>query len=147
MSVTTDVAIDKFMSGFNCAQAVLFAFCDQVQLDSNLALKLACGFGAGMGRKGEVCGAVSGGVLAISARYGRDEAADASATEVTYKKTSELLRRFAAKHNTVICKVLLGGCDLTIPEGQQWFKDKELKKVVCTKCVESVVEIVEELLV
>lgn len=146
MSVTTDMAVDKFISGFNCAQAILFAFSDKVDLERNLALKLACGLGAGMGRKGEICGAVSGGVLALGARYGRGETDDASATETTYKKTNELLSIFAAKHGSVSCKTLLGGCDLTIPIGQQWFKDKELKKEVCTRCVESVAEIVEGLL-
>jgi hypothetical protein len=47
-------AIAKFISGYNCAQSVLFSFCDDLNLDKNKALKIACGFGAGMGRKEEV---------------------------------------------------------------------------------------------
>ena len=60
MGSRTETAIAKFLEGYNCAQTVLYAFCDELQLEKNTALKLACGFGAGMGRNGEVCGAVSG---------------------------------------------------------------------------------------
>ena len=54
------IAEEKFGGGYNCAQSVLFSFCEELGLDADTALKIACGFGAGMGRKGEVCGAVSG---------------------------------------------------------------------------------------
>jgi len=54
MTDKVDVAVAKFMSGYNCAQAVLFAHCDELGLEKNAALKMACGFGAGMGRKEEV---------------------------------------------------------------------------------------------
>jgi len=65
MTIKTEAATSKFLEGFNCAQSVLFSFCDDLQLDKNSALKLSCGFGGGMGRKEEVCGAVSGGIMAI----------------------------------------------------------------------------------
>jgi C_GCAxxG_C_C family probable redox protein len=57
----TDIAVQKFTSGYNCAQSVLSSFSNDLGLDENTPLKIACGFGAGMGRKQEVCGAVSGG--------------------------------------------------------------------------------------
>jgi hypothetical protein len=44
-------AVLKFAEGYNCAQSVLFSFCDDLNLDKDKALKIACGFGAGMGRK------------------------------------------------------------------------------------------------
>lgn len=42
-------------------------------------MKLASGFDAGMGRIQEVCGAVSGGVLALGARFGHGEPAESEA--------------------------------------------------------------------
>lgn len=54
MKTRSDIALEKFLAGYNCAQAVLFSFCDDLGFDKNAALKLACGFGAGMARKQEV---------------------------------------------------------------------------------------------
>ena len=53
----SEQAISKFMEGYNCAQSVFFSFCDDLKIEKDKALKMACGFGAGMGRKEEVCGA------------------------------------------------------------------------------------------
>ncbi|HPP50955.1 MAG TPA: C-GCAxxG-C-C family protein, partial [Spirochaetota bacterium] len=61
----SQVAIAKFTKDYNCAQSVLFSFCDYLNCDKDVALKISCGFGAGMGRKEEVCGAVTGGIMVI----------------------------------------------------------------------------------
>ena len=88
MKSKSEIAVEKFLGGFNCAQSVFYSFCDDLQFDNNTALKIACGFGAGMGRKEEVCGAVSGGVLVLGIKYGRGEKDEKTATELTYAKTS-----------------------------------------------------------
>jgi C_GCAxxG_C_C family probable redox protein len=141
-----EIATSKFLEGYNCAQAVIFSFCEDLNLDKETALKLSCGFGAGMGRKQEVCGAVSGGILAIGAKYGRNEQTDATATETTYKKTQELMNSFSKKHGTYICRKLLDGCELTTDEGQMRFKENKFKNAVCIPCVQSTVEILETLI-
>ena len=69
MGTKNETAIQKFTSGYNCAQAILYSFKDEINIDGDTALKMACGFGAGMGRKGEVCGAVTGGIIVIGAKY------------------------------------------------------------------------------
>jgi hypothetical protein len=51
MSQRSEMAGEKFLTGYNCAQSILYSFCDDLKIDKNLALKLACGLGAGMGRK------------------------------------------------------------------------------------------------
>src|SRR5690348_4462792 len=110
-------ATAKFLDGYNCAQAVLVANCDRLQLDKNLALRLATGLGAGMAREGEVCGAVTGGILALSLKYGRGEGDDRSKTDDTYARTQAFLAHFKARHASVICRELIH-CDLRTPEGQ-----------------------------
>jgi len=145
MTDKVDAAVGKFMSGYNCAQAVLFAYCDELHLDKNAALKLACGFGAGMGRKEEVCGAVTGGIVVLGAMYGRGENDDRAATETTYARTRELLERFQFRHGTYICRELLDGCDLTTKEGQSYFKQNDLVNRTCKECVGSVVQILAEM--
>ena len=85
MKTRNDIALEKFLAGYNCAQAVLFSFCDDLGFDKDAALRLACGFGAGMARKQEVCGAVTGGILAIGLKHGRGEGQNRTPTEATYE--------------------------------------------------------------
>jgi C_GCAxxG_C_C family probable redox protein len=147
MNNKIEIATGKFLSGFNCAQSVLYPFSDEIGIDKNIALKAACGFGAGMGRKQEVCGAVTGGIITIGAKYGRGENDDASATDKTYVKTRELMDKFQTKHGTFMCLELLHGCNLTTEKGQKYFKEKDLKNKICMGCVGDVVQILEEILV
>ena len=146
MKDRTEIAVSKFSEGYNCAQSVFYSYCDALQFDKNTALKMATGFGAGMGRKEEVCGAVTGGIMVIGAKYGRGEGDDRTATELTYKKTRELMDRFEKKHGTFICRKLLHGCDLNTEEGQKHFKDNDLSNTTCKPCVRSVVEILESIM-
>jgi len=115
-------------------------------LAEETALKIACGFGAGMARNQEVCGAITGGILVLGLRYGRGSNDDRSAMELTYSKTRELMGQFSKQHGTLICRELLDGCDLTSEEGQKYFKENELLKKTCTPCVKSMVEILERIL-
>ena len=55
-----EIAKNNFMQGYNCAQAVLLAFCDDLGFDEQTALMLASPFGGGIGRMREVCGTVTG---------------------------------------------------------------------------------------
>ena len=146
MSNRSVVATAKFLSGYNCAQSIVYAFSDALEIDKNLALKMACGFGAGMGRKQEVCGAVSGGIMVIGLKYGRGENDGRKLMDLTYVKVRELMDRFSEKHGTFICRQLVGGCELTTEEGQRYFKENDLLQKLCKPCVESVAEILEDIL-
>jgi C_GCAxxG_C_C family probable redox protein len=139
-------ASEKFLEGYNCAQSVFYCFCDDLGFDKNTALKISTGFGGGMGRKEEVCGAVSGGIIVLGMKHGRGEKDGRAATELTYQKTRELMDRFAVEHGTFICRKLLGGCELTTQEGQKYLKENDLLNKVCKPCVESVVQILEKML-
>lgn len=146
MTNRDDIAVQKFSEGYNCAQAVVFAWSDDVHLDKEIALKLACGFGGGMGRKGEVCGAVTGGLLVIGARYGRGENDDRAVTQRTYAKVSELMEKFQSTYGTVLCRQLLNVSDLTTEEGQRYIQEHDLTNKVCKNCVRSAVQILEDVL-
>lgn len=141
MKNRSETAISKFIEGYNCAQSVFYSFCDELQLDQELALKIACGFGAGMGRKQEVCGAVTGGIMVIGAKVGRGSKDDKAVTEATYQKTRDFIDRFSKLNGAVTCRDLLGGCELMTEEGQRHFKDNDLLNKVCKPCIQSTVEI------
>ncbi len=53
-------AMENFLSGYNCTQAVALAFSDLLDIDQSMLLRMSSSFGGGMGRLREVCGTVSG---------------------------------------------------------------------------------------
>ena len=101
----------NFKEGYNCSQAVFAAFSEEVGLPRQTALQLASGFGGGIGRMREVCGAFSGAVMALGALYGSDDPAHKTAV---YAMVQELAAKFKAETGSLICRELLG---LDKPEG------------------------------
>ncbi len=136
----TQTASERFLAGYNCSQAVLYALAPQLGLDQDTALRLACGFGAGIGRTQEVCGAVSGGVMAIGLRHGRGDQEDKARTEDCYRRTQDFLSGFRQRHGSIHCRELIG-CDLRTPEGQSQFKERRLLAETCVKCVQTATEL------
>ena len=63
MGVKED-AVRFHQMGCNCAQSVLAACGKYTGLEQDTALSVAAGFGGGV-RSGEICGAISGAVMAI----------------------------------------------------------------------------------
>ena len=114
-------------------------------MPEEVALKIVCGLGAGMGRKKEVCGAVTGGILVLGMRHGRGCNDDRSAMELTYLKTREFMDEFAKKNGSFICRKLLNDCDLMTGEGQKHFKENDFLNKICKPCVRSAVEIIENI--
>lgn len=76
MTAHEQTACSLFRQGYNCAQAVVGAFCDEIGMTQSAALRLASAFGGGMGRMREVCGAVSGMYMVLGILYGYDDATE-----------------------------------------------------------------------
>jgi C_GCAxxG_C_C family probable redox protein len=66
-----DDAAAYFNEGFSCSQAVVSSFSEDLGFDKETARKISCGFGAGMARTGNICGAVTGAMMVIGLKYGR----------------------------------------------------------------------------
>ena len=130
-------AEELFLQGYNCAQAVSCACAGDCGVPPELVVKLATGFGAGMGRTQETCGAVSGAILALGLRGGRALGDDKARTEETYAKVQALQRDFAALHGSCLCRELLSGCDLRTPEGQREFKERDFLRQRCAEYVKT----------
>ncbi|HRS67990.1 MAG TPA: C-GCAxxG-C-C family (seleno)protein [Paludibacteraceae bacterium] len=139
-----EVALSKFEEGYHCAQSVVYAFADEVNIDKNTLMSISTGFGAGIGRKQEVCGAVSGAIIILGAKYGRKENELIGKTETTYNKTQEFIDEFTKEKGTIKCSELLQGCNLQTEEGQKLFKEKDLKHEVCSKCIELACKILQK---
>ena len=143
MSIKQDLAAEIFNNGFNCAQSVLAVFCESYGLDRETALKAATGLGSGF-RSGEICGAVSGAVLAIGLKYGQYKPEDVEAKSNCHAKTLEFLNLFKEKNGCMTCREILG-YDISTKEGMEQAKNKNLFKSTCTAMVKSAVSILEEL--
>lgn len=103
-----DKAKELFLSGYNCAQAVFGAFCEEFGIDFELGVKISSGFGGGIARRREVCGAVSGAVMVLSMVHGySDSKADAEKKKL-YEEVRGVLKNFENETGSIICRELLG---------------------------------------
>lgn len=118
-------ARERFDEGFSCAQAVFSAFAEEI-LGREAALRTASSFGAGMARRGDTCGAVTGALMVLGLLYGRAEADDTDAKELNYLLANRLIDRFEAKAGSRVCRELVG-FDPGTEEGRRRFhEDPEL---------------------
>jgi C_GCAxxG_C_C family probable redox protein len=101
-------AVDNFMAGYGCCQAVVAAFADLYGVDDTLAKRLAAGFGGGVGRMRMMCGAVSGIVILVGLDCGQTEGSDREGKSACYKVVQELLNRSKEENGSLICAELLG---------------------------------------
>jgi C_GCAxxG_C_C family probable redox protein len=145
MSERIEFAAAKFQEGFVCSQAVLAAFADCFGLSHETALRIAAGFGGGIGRSAETCGAVSGAVMVLGMAYGAVRSDDLKAKQLTYQKAREFFDSFRQRHPSLRCRELLP-CDISTAEGFQAAQDQKLFSTVCPQFVKDAVEIVEGLL-
>jgi C_GCAxxG_C_C family probable redox protein len=97
----------QFEKGFSCAPAVLSTYSEQLGLEKTSALKIACGFGGGIGRTGRTCGAVTGAVMVIGLKYGQVNLADEKSRQKTHKLVKEFIDRFTAVHGSIECRELI----------------------------------------
>jgi len=98
----------QFEKGFSCAPAVLSTYSEQFGLAKELALKIACGFGGGIGRMGRTCGAVTGAVMVIGLKYGQANVADEESRQETHKLVKKFIDKFTALHGSIECRELIG---------------------------------------
>ncbi|MCX6151182.1 MAG: C-GCAxxG-C-C family protein [Ignavibacteriales bacterium] len=141
----SEIAIECFQNGFSCSQAVISTYCEELGLDKESALKIACAFGGGMGHIGETCGAVTGAFMVIGLKHGKIKVDDNEAKAKTYELVAEFAKRFKALNNSIHCFELIG-FDLSTEEGLAQARESNRFKTVCPKLVKDAAEIVEELL-
>lgn len=103
-----EYAKQLFTEGYNCAQAVMIAFAEDFGLDKDTAALISSGFGGGMGRMREVCGAVSGMTMAASMLFGYSDPKAKLEKKESYQTVQALMNQFKEKNGSYICRELLG---------------------------------------
>jgi len=100
-------AFDYHDSGFHCAEAVSKAVVETYGqgMSQNIPM-VATAFGGGVGRTHQdICGALTGGVIALGCLFGRNEPS-ADWTDAS-ELAAELKRRFVLEHGTTNCGAIL----------------------------------------
>jgi len=99
---------ELFLTGSNCAQAVVLAFSDVTGLDERTAKRLSASFGGGIGRMREVCGAVSGMMMVLGLLYGYEEPGEKDCNKKAhYQVVQQLAGRFREECGSIICREIL----------------------------------------
>lgn len=140
-----ETALESFRSGLNCSQSVLKVYCDRLNIDKDLAMNISCGFGGGMGRLQETCGAVTGSYMVLGLFNGKKFPDNKDKKERTYSMIQMFSKRFKSIHGTTDCKSLLN-CDLNTEEGQLYAKENKLFETLCEQCISDSIKVLEDLL-
>ena len=138
----SEYAVDLFVQGYNCAQAVAVAFCDVTGLDEKTAARMASSFGGGMGRMREVCGAVSGMLLVAGLLYGYDDPKASKEKRDLYAQVQAMAGRFREELGTIICRELLKNPPSDpnpTPRTAEFYKERP-----CARMVKTAARIMEE---
>lgn len=131
-------ALELFLSGCNCSQAVFAAFSDITGLDLESSKKVSFALGGGISRTRNVCGAVLGMLMVIGCV---DKTND---KKHIYQLGQELMNKFKDINGSYICGELLNSND-TNPTPQKR-DEKYYQKRPCTMLVESAAKILDEYL-
>lgn len=131
MSQTTgnkeDIAAERsralFDSGMYCAESVLQAIAEVMEIQNDLIPRIATGFCGGLSRTCGPCGALSGAVMALNMLYGRQSPEES--VKENYILVHNLVKHFVSQFGSMNCKELIH-CDLGTDEGHRYFEENNL---------------------
>ena len=131
----SEYAVDLFVQGYNCAQAVAAAFGDLTGLEEKTAARMASCFGGGMGRMREVCGAVSGMLLVAGLLYGYDDPRATKEKRELYAQVQAMAGQFREELGSIVCRDLLKNPPSDphpTPRTEQFYKERPCARMVKT---------------
>lgn len=130
----TEKAMELHKKGYNCCQAAALAFADLFERDVEMIYKLAEGFGAGMGGRDGVCGALSGAVMLAGLKNSDGKLEGGQSKAETYKLSEAMYRAFEEKAGSVICRTIKG------------MDNRDIPLCSCDDCIKFAVEIAQNVL-
>lgn len=138
------LALDLHHQGFNCAQAAFAALAEgKGGVARRTALRTAACFGGGM-RCGEVCGAVTGALMALGVERGFDDPAQADEKARAAAQARAFHAEFRRRNGTLLCRELLGE-DPNAPGAVDRLKAACTMPRVCDGAIADAVDIAENL--
>lgn len=128
-------ATSSMENGLNCSQAIFSIYGQYLGMDRDTCLKITSVFGGGINRTGNVCGAVTGALMAIGLKHAEVES-DSVASEFT--------KKFRERNGTIICRELIDHNLLTVIDRAHAFESGAFEN--CPKFVKDAAEILEKML-
>lgn len=101
-------SVELFKNGYNCSQAVVSAFADLYGFTNSQAMLISSGFGAGVAKTRQMCGAVSGTVMLCGMECGNDEPGNGAKSAECFKMVQDVLKAFKEENGSTTCADLLG---------------------------------------
>lgn len=124
MNIKQEISVSKvgqdaeelFRGGFFCSEALISSIRSNFELDiPEEVISMASGFPVGIGRSKCICGAVSGGVMALGLFFGRTKQGDPK-VEKNLELSKELHDWFKNSNgkNSLCCRVLTREFDMSV---------------------------------
>lgn len=131
-------AVRNFAQGCNCAQSVLLAYADVLGLTQEQAAMVSVGFGGGIGRLRDNCGAFSAAVMLCGVLEGPEGALKEHRRE-TYARVQEMHRRFLQVNGSICCADLLGrakGPEVPTPDARtpEYYRSRPCARIIRRAC-------------
>lgn len=95
-----------FESGLYCAESVLTAMAEVLEISSELIPGIATGFCAGQARTCRQCGALSGAVMGLGLACGRESADEP--VDMIFGDVQRLMSAFQTRFGSLDCRELIG---------------------------------------
>lgn len=121
--------------GFLCSESVCLALSKTLEVKSDLIPRIATGFGAGIGRHGEICGALSGAILGLGLQFGRNHPSETPEGESPYEYSHTMMNLFITRFGHIRCKDILG-LDISSEEGLQKYREVKLWESKCRDIIQ-----------
>ena len=130
--------------GYLCSEAVLIALAESMGIESKLIPRIATGFAAGVARTGNMCGALSGAVMGLGLRYGRDEP-ETEPDRRPYWYSRRLAETFEEAYDSVTCPGVLG-LDIDDPDDYRRYTQEDMWATKCREVIKTAAGLAHDLL-
>ena len=130
-----EIATELHEKNYNCAQAVVCVFADEVKLPKEILFKAAEGFGGGAGTGDGICGALTGAIMINGLKNSSANLKNPDSKAATMKISRQLVTTFNQRVGSIICREIKGANDQ--------------KKVLCScpDCIRNGVRLIEEFVI
>ena len=142
---TVELAATKAEEGWLCSESVLQALAEALNVSSELIPRIATGFAAGIGRSGELCGAVSGAILGLGLRFGRDSLEEAVGDRKPHWFATEMVKEMKERHGSATCAGILG-LDLQDPEDMKRYYELDHWETTCRDLIREATSLAYDIL-
>ena len=135
---------DYHQLGFNCCESTLMGLCDYLGKKCEFFPRIATGFGGGLGHTGDVCGAITGAIMAFGIQFGRDQANDKKIRDELYLLVEHFINDIKNELGAIDCLDLIG-IPINTEEGIKEYRENNLH-LKCREFIQTISQIAKEYL-